>query len=94
MEKDLTIVSSKTAKELKDFGFDIICPNCYGVAIMHNGEELGFDEEYELRAEGRGDEIVTETVEVADIGLESLGSALGQSGVVVIRAFRRGETLD
>ena len=47
-----------------------------------------------LRFEGRGDEIVAETVEVADIGLESLGSALGQSGVVVIRAFRRGETLD
>ena len=57
MEKNLTIVSSKTAKELKDFGFDIICPNCYGVAIMHNGEYLGCDEEYELRAEGRGDEI-------------------------------------
>ena len=57
MEKDLTIVSSKTAKELKDFGFDIICPNCYGVAVMHNGEYLGCDEEYELRAEGRGDEI-------------------------------------
>ena len=57
MEKDLTIVSSKTAKDLKDFGFDIICPNCYGVAVMHNGEYLGCDEEYELRAEGRGDEI-------------------------------------
>lgn len=57
MEKDLTIVSSKTAKDLKDFGFDIICPNCYGVAVMHNGEYLGCDEEYELHAEGRGDEI-------------------------------------
>ena len=57
MEKDLTIVSSKTAKDLKDFGFDIICPNCYGVAVMHNSEYLGCDEEYELRAEGRGDEI-------------------------------------
>lgn len=57
MEFDLKIVSSETAKALKDFGFDILCPNCYGVAIMHNGEYLGCDEEYELCAEGRGNEI-------------------------------------
>ena len=57
MEFKLKIVSSETAKVLKDFGFDILCPQCYGVAIMHNGEYLGCDEEYELRAEGRGDEI-------------------------------------
>ena len=40
MEKDLTIVSSKTAKDLKDFGFDIICPNCYGVAIIVETKKL------------------------------------------------------
>ena len=57
MDERLKIVSPETAKSLKDFGFDIICPNCYGVAVMHNGEYLGCDEEYELRAEGRGDEI-------------------------------------
>jgi hypothetical protein len=57
MEFKLKIVSSKTAKVLKEFGFDILCPQCYGVAIMHNGEYLGCDEEYELRSEGRGDEI-------------------------------------
>ena len=57
MDFKLKIVSSETAKVLKDFGFDILCPQCYGVAIMHNGEYLGCDEEYELRAEGRGDEI-------------------------------------
>ena len=54
---EINIVTFETAKILKDFGFDIICPKCYGVAVMHNGEYLGCDEEYELRAEGRGDEI-------------------------------------
>lgn len=53
----INIVTFETAKSLKDFGFDIICPKCYGIAVMHNGEYLGCDEEYELRAEGRGDEI-------------------------------------
>ena len=57
MENDFNLVSSETAKVLKDFGFDVLCPHCYGVAIMHNGEYLGCDEEYELRSEGRGDEI-------------------------------------
>lgn len=57
MKFKLEIVSSETAKVLKDFGFDIICPQCYGIAIMHNGEYLGCDEEYELRSEGRDDEI-------------------------------------
>lgn len=51
------LVTFETAKLLKDFGFDVICPQCYGIAIMHNGEYLGCDEEYELRAEGRDDEI-------------------------------------
>ena len=53
----LNIVTFETSKLLKDFGFDIICPQCYGTAIIHNGEYLGYDEKYELRAEGRGDEI-------------------------------------
>ena len=57
MEGKLAIVKSETAKALKDIGFDVTCPNCYGMAVMHNGEYLGSDEEYELRAEGRGDEI-------------------------------------
>lgn len=54
---EISVVTFETAKFLKDFGFDIICPKCYGVAVMHNGEYLGCDEEYELRAEGRGNEI-------------------------------------
>lgn len=53
----INIVTFETSKLLKDFGFDIICPQCYGTSIIHNGEYLGYDEEYELRAEGRGDEI-------------------------------------
>lgn len=57
MDYQIDIVSSETAKTLKDFGFDVVCPQCYGTAVMHNGEYLGCDEEYELRSEGRGDEI-------------------------------------
>ena len=57
MEYILEIVSSETAKALKEFGFDIQCPQCYGTAVLHNGEYLGCDEEYELRSEGRGGEI-------------------------------------
>ena len=53
----INLVTFETAKLLKDFGFDVICPRCYGIAIMHNGEYLGCDEEYELRAEGRCNEI-------------------------------------
>ena len=54
---EINIVTFETAKILKDFGFDIICPKCYGIAVMHNDGYLGCDEEYELRSEGRGDEI-------------------------------------
>lgn len=53
---EINVITFETAKLLKDFGFDIICPKCYGVAVMHNGEYLGYDEECELRAEGRDDE--------------------------------------
>lgn len=57
MEVKLKLVSYETGMLLKQFGFDAICPQCYGTKPVHNGEYLGCDEEYELRAEGRGDEI-------------------------------------
>lgn len=50
-------VTLSNAKLLKELGFHVYCPTCYGMAILHNGEYLGCDEEYELRAEGRENEI-------------------------------------
>lgn len=42
---------------LKEIGYDEPCDASYVTAIRHKGEDLGCDEEYELRAEGKGDEI-------------------------------------
>ncbi len=50
-------VSLETAKLLKDKGFKEWCFKCYGVAVLHNGVDISFDEECELKDEGRGDEI-------------------------------------
>jgi len=51
-------VSFETAKLLKEKGFKEWCFKCYGVAVLHNGEDISFDEECDLKDEGRGDEIV------------------------------------
>lgn len=50
-------VSFETAKLLKEKGFNEWCFKCYGVAVLHNGTDISFDEECELKDEGRGDEI-------------------------------------
>lgn len=50
-------VSFETAKLLKEKGFSEWCFKCYGVAVLHNGADISFDEECELKDEGRGDEI-------------------------------------
>ena len=50
-------VSFETAKLLKEKGFKEFCFKCYGVAVLHNGADISFDEECELKNEGRGDEI-------------------------------------
>ena len=42
---------------LKNLGYDEPCDASYVTARRHKGEDLGCDEEYELRAEGRDDEI-------------------------------------
>ena len=55
--EQIKIVSTDTAKLLKELGFDVTCPKCYGTAVLHNGEYISFDEECELKSEGRGDEI-------------------------------------
>ena len=50
-------VSFEIAKLLKEKGFKEWCRCCYGVAVLHNGEDISFDEECELRDEGRENEI-------------------------------------
>ena len=50
-------VSFEIAKLLKEKGFTEWCFKCYGVAVLHNGADISFDEECELKDEGRGDEI-------------------------------------
>lgn len=50
-------VSLEVAKLLKERGFREWCSYFYGTAVQHNGEDIDEDEEYELKAEGRGDEI-------------------------------------
>ena len=51
-----------TCMKLKKRGFDVWCNKFYGPYPHHNGEPLGEDEEYELRAEGRGKEITSEII--------------------------------
>ena len=50
-------VSFETAKLLKEKGFKEWCRRCYGVAVLHNGEDISFDEECDLKDEGRENEI-------------------------------------
>ena len=50
-------VSFKIAKLLRKKGFDNMVNSCYGTAVKHNGHDIDEDEEYELKAEGRGKEI-------------------------------------
>ena len=50
-------VSFETAKLLKEKGFTEWCFKCYGVAVLHNGADISFDEECDLRDYGREDEI-------------------------------------
>jgi len=50
-------VSFETAKLLKEKGFKEWCRCCYGVAVLHNGENISFDEECDLKDEGMENEI-------------------------------------
>ena len=50
-------VSFETAKLLKEKGFKEWCSKCYGVAVLHNGADISFDEECDLKDYGREDEI-------------------------------------
>lgn len=50
-------VSFETAKLLKEKGFKEWCSQCYGLDVRHSGEPIDFDEEYELKAAGKENEI-------------------------------------
>ena len=50
-------VSFEVAKLLKEKGFKEWCDHCYGVDVRHNGTSISFDEELDLKDEGRSDEI-------------------------------------
>ena len=50
-------VDFSTAKLLKEKGFKEWCSCAYGISVRHNGEEIDEDEEYELKSEGKGNEI-------------------------------------
>lgn len=52
----------ETCMKLKKRGFDVWCDKFYAPYPHHNGEPLGSDEEYELRAEGRGNEITSKII--------------------------------
>jgi len=53
-------VGLDTAKILKKLGFNMICDACWSMYPHFKGEPLGNDEEYELRSEGRDNEITYE----------------------------------
>ena len=59
-------VTFETAKLLKENGFNVMCDSMYIPDIRHNGKSISFDEELDLKDEGRGDEI-----EVVEGGEES-----------------------
>jgi len=50
-------VSFETAKLLKEKGFKEWCLKCYGIAVLHNGQDISFDEELDLKDDGRENEI-------------------------------------
>lgn len=50
-------VTFETAKLLKENGFNVWCSSMYIPDIRHNGRSISFDEELDLKDEGRGDEI-------------------------------------
>lgn len=57
MIKQEYFVSAKIGKLLKEHGFDELCEWIYGISVRHNGKDISFCDECELKDEGREDEI-------------------------------------
>jgi len=55
--QDNEILDYETCKLLKKVGFDEPCEQLYSTAIRHNGEDLSFEDEMDLKSEGLDDEI-------------------------------------
>lgn len=51
------LVTPKIGKLLLKYGYNERCEYMYGISVKHNGKELSFCDECELKDEGRGDEI-------------------------------------
>ena len=51
------ICSYELSMLLQEKGFKELCRYCYGTAVRHNGKDIDEDEEFELKSEGRADEI-------------------------------------
>lgn len=49
--------------KLKKRGYNVFCDKLYGPYPHYNNEPLGSDEEYELRAEGKGNEIIYKVID-------------------------------
>ena len=49
--------SYEVARLLKEKGFREWCRYCYGTAVRHNGADIDEDEEFELKSEGKANEI-------------------------------------
>lgn len=57
MNYEEKLVSPQIAKLLKKLGFDVMCPNSYGLDVRYKGKSIDEDKEYELKARGKGEEI-------------------------------------
>lgn len=57
MNKEKRVCNYPVSMKLKEEGYEDGCEFFWGIDIRHNGEYLGSDEEFELRCEGREDEI-------------------------------------
>ena len=57
MNEKNNVLPYETSMKLKKLGYNEFCECMYETARRHFGADLGFDEEYELKAEGHGDEI-------------------------------------
>jgi hypothetical protein len=57
INKENEFLDYETCKLLKEVGFDESCEYLYGTAVRYNGEDISFDDELDLKSEGRGSEI-------------------------------------
>lgn len=55
--EEIEILDYETCKLLKEFGFDEPCELAYITAVRHNGEDLSYDDELDLKSDVRENEI-------------------------------------